>query len=173
MYKEKIEKILLDNSITTEEFDNKLYNTLLLGIFEAVCKDIKKNNTRIDEKERYRKNPDKISATKLLIDRYLNCSLSREEYEILNTYFHAFFSKDGTRKLFDEEFRIKLLREQNYKCNICGKSIDVSSHLDHIVPWDYVGDCLEDNYQMLCDTCNTRKGAATYFEISMTLLNRK
>ena len=71
-------------------------------------------------------------------------------------------------------YRLKLLSAQNNKCNICGKSINVtSSHLDHIVPWDYVGDSLDNNYQMLCDTCNTRKGSSTYFEIAMTLLNRK
>ncbi|MBR5553923.1 MAG: HNH endonuclease [Clostridia bacterium] len=47
-----------------------------------------------------------------------------------------------------------------------------TSHLDHIIPWDYVGDNLSDNYQMLCEICNTRKGTSTYFEISMLLLNK-
>lgn len=174
MYKDKIKKILANNIIDEEIFDKKLYNTLLLGIFEAICKDIKKSNTYIEEKEKYRKNPDKTSATRLLVKRYVNCMLDDDDYEILEKYFRAYFQKDGRRKNFDDQFRLKLLNEQNYKCNICGKQIDnSSSHLDHIVPWDYVGDCLEDNYQMLCGTCNTRKGASTYYEIAMTLLNRR
>ncbi len=174
MYKDRITRILSENSISNEDFDKKLYNTLLLGIFEAICKDIKKNDSFIKEKEKYRKNPDKMSSTKLLISRYLNCSLENEDYEILERYFHAFFSKDGKRAVYSDIYRNNLLKTQGYKCNICGKIIDNnSSHLDHIVPWDYVGDSLENNYQMLCDTCNTRKGSSTYFEIAMTLLNRK
>lgn len=174
MLKKSINRILNDNYIEEELFEYKLYNTLLLGIFEAVCKDIKKRNIYIEEKERYRKNPDKLSATKILIKRYVSCELISQDYEILNKYFHAYFQKDSKRKLFDDQFRLNLLNEQKYRCNICGKNIsNCSSHLDHIVPWDYVGDCLEDNYQMLCETCNTRKGSSTYFEIAMTLLNRK
>ena len=91
MFKNKINRILHNNQIVEEDFDHKLYNTMLLGVFEAVCKDIKKRNVIVEEKERYRKNPDKLSATKILINRYINCELDNEDYEFLKKYFHAFF----------------------------------------------------------------------------------
>ena len=82
-------------------------------------------------------------------------------------------NRDQPRKKFDDEFREALTQKQNNKCAVCGKNIlSRTSHLDHIIPWDYVGDNLSDNYQMLCETCNTRKGTSTYFEISMLLLNK-
>lgn len=30
-------------------------------------------------------------------------------------------------------------------------------HVDHIVPWDYVGDELENNKRVLCAACNRKK----------------
>ena len=85
----------------------------------------------------------------------------------------AFFRTGDPRKKYDDDFREALTQKQNNKCAVCGKNISSrTSHLDHIIPWDYVGDNLSDNYQMLCEICNTRKGTSTYFEISMLLLNK-
>lgn len=173
MYADQVNRIIKDNKIDIEEFNQKLSKTLILGIFEAICKDIKKYNKKIEEKERYRKNPDKLSAIKMLVRRYANCILSDEEYEVLQEYFNAYFSKDNRRKIFDNSYKLQLLKKQDAKCSICNKHISIDcSHLDHIIPWEYVGDELKNNYQMLCDTCNLRKGSSTYFEISMTLLNK-
>ena len=30
-------------------------------------------------------------------------------------------------------------------------------HVDHIVPWDYVGDELKNNKRVLCAACNRKK----------------
>ena len=174
MYSEMISNLLKANKIDGEIFGEKLYNTLILGVFEAICKDIKKNNTKIDEKVRFmRYSNDKIAATKNIVRRYVGCDLSKTEYIKLSELLTAFFRAGDPRKKFDDNFRESLIEKQNYKCAICGKNISSqNSHLDHIIPWDYVGDNLNDNYQMLCETCNTRKGTSTYFEISMLLLNK-
>lgn len=174
MYTNLVNRIVKDNNIDIELFNKKLSNTLILGIFEAICKDIKKQERRIEEKEKYRINPDKLSAIKMLVKRYTNCMLSDEEYKVLQKYFNAYFSKNNRRVSFDYSYKLELLKKQNEKCSICNRSISIDcSHLDHIIPWEYVGDELHDNYQMLCDTCNLRKGTSTYFEISMALLNRR
>ena len=168
-----VETLIKLNDIDKESFEGKLYNTMILGVFEALCKDIKKSHTKIEEKEKYRKSNDKIAVTKRIVKKYVGCHLYNEDYERLSLLLRAFFSKTNKRKRFDFEYKKKLVEIQNCKCNICGKKISVKdSHLDHIIPWDYVGDELEDNYQMLCETCNKRKGTAAYFEISMMLLNR-
>lgn len=174
MYNERIFGLLKANKIDEEAFEKKLYNTLILGVFEAICKDIKKNRTKTDEKVRFmRYSNDKIAATKNIVRRYVGCHLSDSEYIKLSELLTAFFRTGDSRKNFDNNFREALTQKQNNKCAVCGKNISSrNSHLDHIIPWDYVGDNLNDNYQMLCETCNTRKGTSTYFEISMLLLNK-
>lgn len=175
MYSQRISDLLKANKIKEDTFEEKLYNTLILGVFEAICKDIKKNGVQIEEKIRYMKySNDKIAATKNIVKRYVGCDLSLYEYSRLSELLTAFFRTGDPRKKFDDDFREALIQQQNGKCAICGKSIlSQNSHLDHIIPWDYVGDNLNDNYQMLCETCNTRKGTSTYFEISMLLLNKQ
>lgn len=174
MYSEQISHLLEANDIDVEVFEQKLHNTLILGVFEAICKDIKKLGNKTEEKVRFMKySNDKIAATKNIVKRYVGCTLSENEYGKLSELLIAFFRTGDSRKKFDEDFRESLSRKQNNRCAVCGKNISSrTSHLDHIIPWDYVGDNLSDNYQMLCETCNTRKGTSTYFEISMLLLNK-
>ena len=168
-----VETLLELNSIDRSSFDEKLYNTMILGVFEALCKDIKKSHTKIEEKEKYRKSNDKVAVTKRIVKKYVGCILEEEDYEKLSILLKAFFSKSNTRKQFDVQYKKTLIESQNNRCRICGKAINLKdAHLDHIIPWDYVGDEISDNYQMLCETCNKRKGTAAYFEISMMLLNK-
>ena len=174
MYSERLSHLLEINGIDEEVLKQKLYNTMILGVFEAICKDIKKTESKTEEKLRFMKySGDKVAATKNIVRRYVGCNLSEIEYKKLSELLTAFFRSGDPRKKFDDNFRDVLIRKQNNKCTICGKNISLrNSHLDHIIPWDYVGDNVEDNYQMLCETCNTRKGTSTYFEISMLLLNK-
>lgn len=174
MYSKRLSGLLEANSIDNKTFEEKLYNTLILGVFEVICKDIKKNGNKTEEKVRFMKySNDKIAATKNIVKRYVGCTLSENEYIKLSELLIAFFRAGTPRKNFDNSFRENLIRQQNCKCAICGKNISShDSHLDHIVPWNYVGDNLDNNYQMLCEICNTRKGTSTYFEMSMLLLNK-
>ena len=169
-----IDVLLTLNDIDKTLFAEKVYNTLLLGIFEAICKDIKKYGTKLDEQNIFRNRKDKLVATKTIVDKYTGCKMTDKEYSTLSVLLSAFFSTTGEkRKSFDESVREKLLYQQKNKCAICNSRISLNNaHLDHIIPWDYVGDCLQNNYQMLCETCNTRKGNSTYYELSMLLLNK-
>ena len=166
--------LLQNNQIIGDQLEDMLYNTLILGVFEALCKDILKSGRIVEEKERFRKYANKTVAAKRLVNRYIGCCLSDEEYHTISIYLTAFFSKSDKRKTFDLSYKERLLKNQNHRCTICNSVIDLSNaHLDHRIPFHYVGDELPDNYQMLCETCNTRKGTATYFEISMLLLHHK
>lgn len=173
MYNQKITELLALNGIDDKLFYQKLYRTLLLGVFEVICKEMKKRGTKTAEKEIYRKHADKIIATKRIVNQYVGCKLKEEDYAELSTLLAAHFRTGDLRKRFDSAFRERLTKQQNGQCAICKAPITSNdAHLDHIIPWDYVGDNLEDNYQMLCETCNERKGTAAYFELSMLLLNK-
>jgi len=173
MYKQKVLDIINLNDIDKEVFYAKLHQTLLLGVFESVCKEIKKQNTKSFERASFLKFKDKTIPTKKIIKKYVGCELSYDDYQELTSLLVAFFSTGDSRKKFDDIFRERLTKAQNNQCAICKISITAKkAHLDHIVPWDYVGDQLDNNYQMLCETCNERKGTSTYYELSMLLLNK-
>ena len=173
MYQEKIIELISLNGIDDNEFHEKLFRTLLLGVFETICKEMKRQNKKQEEKETFRKHKDKIVASKLIVRKYAGCQLNEEGYALLANLLTAHFRTGDSRKKYDDAFRAKLLGQQKGICAICKKQISAQhAHIDHIVPWEYVGDLLEDNYQMLCETCNERKGSTTYFEFSRLLLNR-
>lgn len=173
MYRQKVADLLALNGIDESTFLHKLHNTLLHGVFEAVCKDIRKQNTKTLEKERFRKYRDKAIPTRKIVERYAGCTLNDDDYIELSKLFTAFFRAGDPRIRFAPSYRQHLVEEQKGRCAVCNAQISVrDSHLDHIIPWDYVGDQLDGNYQMLCETCNERKGSATYFELSMLLLKQ-
>lgn len=81
-----------------------------------------------------------------------------------NSGIYEYLLTGDERKLnlraFDDEIKEEVYAEQGCKCAICGKQFDISKmHGDHIVPWSKGGKTTKDNCQMLCTTCNLRKGA--------------
>ncbi|EHK80864.1 HNH endonuclease [Rhodococcus pyridinivorans] len=51
----------------------------------------------------------------------------------------------------------RVLARYDHCCAQCGS--DDRPEVDHIVPWSISQDDSEDNLQVLCFTCNRRKGA--------------
>lgn len=51
-----------------------------------------------------------------------------------------------------------LMRAQDSKCLCCGADLSAGYHVDHIFPLFRGGKNTPDNVQLLCPTCNTRKG---------------
>lgn len=174
MDEKRISVLLAMNKVEEPVFIEKLHRTLLLGVFEVVCKEIKRQGTKLTEKERFRKFKNKTIPTRMIVGRYAGCKLPNEDSMEMVKLLTAFFRTGDPRKRFDAAYRTQLVRRQSGQCSICHAKITAGdAHLDHIVPWDYVGDNLENNHQMLCGSCNQRKGTAAYFEFTMLLLLNK
>ena len=83
------------------------------------------------------------------------------------------FEKRGKREIVSNQEKEVLLISQHYKCACCGDTINIkNSHYDHIIPWDFVGDELENNYQMLCTYCNAHKNASTYYMLKRQIISK-
>ena len=62
------------------------------------------------------------------------------------------------RKKISKQLRAQILRRDNSKCRMCGRSIDeVSLEVDHIIPMSEGGTDELDNLATLCRDCNRGK----------------
>jgi 5-methylcytosine-specific restriction endonuclease McrA len=54
--------------------------------------------------------------------------------------------------------RFLVMRRDNFKCRICGKSPaknpEIELHVDHVKAWAEGGETTFDNLQTLCSVCN-------------------
>ncbi|MDR0910353.1 MAG: HNH endonuclease [Spirochaetaceae bacterium] len=58
--------------------------------------------------------------------------------------------------------RYKILKRDNFRCSICGRSpattLGLELHVDHIIPFSKSGKTVESNLRTLCSDCNIGKG---------------
>ena len=62
------------------------------------------------------------------------------------------------RKKITSRCRERILRRDGERCVICGSQMELE--IDHIVPVSRGGKHCDDNFQVLCRTCNHRKAAS-------------
>lgn len=170
----ELEKFLECNDIDKAT----LMDALFLDIRELVLKDIIErmkadNNFLIKIKRYYFKHPDDIATRKILKIMY-GLTMSDKDIAWFNRCIRAFCKKKSTRATISLEIKRQLLDHQNHKCALCGNDITLlNMHVDHIIPWDYVGDELEDNLQGLCSDCNQHKSNHVAIAISSIVLGRR
>lgn len=147
------------NKINEELLYDALHKDILESILSEVCEYMKANDSAlISMKKIYYRNTNDMDAVKQVVQNICHLSLPDQDYIWLNDCIKAFMKKKPIRKQFTSSFRRDLWEKQGMKCCICGKEIATEDgHIDHIVPWDYVGDELNNNYQLLCSDCNLHK----------------
>lgn len=112
---------------------------------------------------------EEVALIAIFKNRY-NIDLSIKEAEEMKYIVKSYFFKSDVRKRVPEDRKKKLLRRQGDKCAICGKKITIHDHADHIIPFLYVGDCLNDiNLQMLCAKCNRKKRASLNYQVRFVI----
>jgi len=173
MFDDKLKTLINRNNIEMNTLSESVYNTLLLSIFENICLKMKNANIKQDILSSFHKSRDYIKTVENIVFKFTGCLVSKSECETISKWIIAYFRKSGSRKLYTKDFKLNLLTNQDNECKICGKNIlYCDSELDHIIPWDFVGDELENNLQMLCNTCNERKGRNIEFQFKMLLIKQ-
>lgn len=69
------------------------------------------------------------------------------------------YHSKNQRKLATRELREKIMKRDNYTCQLCGKYMpdEVGLQIDHIVPIAKGGKTVKSNLQVLCSKCNGSK----------------
>ena len=146
-----------------------IQEVLLLSLFKSFCEKNEDKKAKQRLRNIYSRSPNPLATTKNLILNDLKEDISDDETQKLYPMIIAFLNKKSYRNTIPDFIKTSLLKKQNYKCAICGKIIDIHAHADHTVPFKYVGDELENNYQMLCTNCNLKKNASIDFQIRFLL----
>lgn len=154
-----------------KETINSLINeATILGAFKKMCILYDDSLSKILLKKIIDNSQDLPTTITILFSNKLNFKFnSKDDISRMIMLIKAFLAKSNYRREIDIATRTALLNKQLYKCAICDKQIDLSSHADHIVPFKYVGDELADNLQMLCPHCNEVKNESIDYQIKYYL----
>ena len=65
--------------------------------------------------------------------------------------------KGQKRRSLSKKERTLLASKTNFRCGYCGNDLPDRFHVDHIIPFEYSGDCSEKNLLAACPQCNNFK----------------
>ena len=169
-----LEALLAVNGIDLESGHQVLYEALRLQCFAQVCDVLREDRgTYLHALQSFRRRMNPTAFAEEMVIEHCECRLDEESYVVLGKLFAHFFRKDDVRITYPETLRKRLAFQQDYRCAICGKAITYTANLDHIIPWVYVGDTLDDNLQLLCRACNSKKRASLIYPLQVLLQRGK
>ncbi len=161
----EIQELIKANGCDENVFIPLLHQTLLLFVLEEVCQKLKYNpELKAQVRSDFRKTTNHAKVCLKLVKEICGTSLSESDGLLISTWIEAYYKKSDIRKIPLLSEKQRLLSAQGNVCACCKQPLTVeASHYDHIIPWDYVGDELSDNYQMLCSYCNEHKSNNVYY----------
>ena len=101
------------------------------------------------------------TARRLAADKAWRKANPDKAIAIVERYRARLAAAPGSFSVEDVE---RLLEEQGYRCNGCGRDLLRRFCADHIIPLSRGGTNWPDNIQILCHPCNTSKGDKTMDE---------
>lgn len=154
---------LMKKDSIVEEYEKAFW----LKQFGEICKKMDsdiKYKTRISQL--YKESYNEEVTTRSIIEKETGYVVSDQYAKVISQWMKARLRKKNSRNGIPFTIKKELFIKQNGRCVICGCELGSNwskIHVDHIVPWDLVGDELEDNFQDLCEKCNEEKNASTNY----------
>lgn len=155
-------ELLRENNIDEVKYGDVLVDTVLLNIFADTCKRFKEDKVaKIKFLNLFRAHTKKkVSFIQNYVLESYMLKISADQAAKLATWLKCFYTKKTTRTAYSVDVKRHYLTLQNNRCNYCSKETTFeNAELDHIIPFAYVGDELNDNLQILCQKCNLEKSS--------------
>lgn len=168
---------LSKNNIKKSFFNKVIYECLFLNVFEKIFNYLEQGNNRIKFVKKFRccnSKKSEILFLENLIKEIVGVNLTQKELDRIMDLMNAYLRKNNTRKSIENNEKKRILKQSNLRCSICNKKISLEDyHMDHIIPFRYVGDELSNNFQSLCDRCNWEKSYNLYYLFDRIIKSKK
>lgn len=164
----------ISNRLDDENVRKEYENAFLLKLFGSICNRMKNDlNYHNKVMKLYSESFNFETTTKIIIEKETNILIDDDEARIVSKWMRARLKKKPFRINISQGLKEDLWKKQFGKCAICGCNLGnewSKIHVDHIIPWDLVGDELDNNFQDLCEHCNEQKSASTNY-IFLKMIN--
>lgn len=152
-----------------KQLNDAIQEAIILGHFKLFCEKYASADAQRRARTIYSRTDNSAETTKNIFENEFGVVLSETDADRLFTLITSFLKKSAYRKPIGNTIRKSLLKNQFHHCAICGRDIDIHAHADHIIPFKFVGDELEDNLQMLCGGCNLKKNESLDYQVRFLL----
>lgn len=154
-----IDKIAEMNEVNSESIYMAIQVDVRESIFEAIYTYMHKSKQNdLSIRNIYHRYENNLDAARLVVQKVCGCTLLEEEIRWLDQCLRASMRKRDRRKRYTQLEQEAVWHKQNKRCAICGRHVPFQdSHLAYRISWDFVGDELPDNLQMLCPDCNCQR----------------
>lgn len=159
---DRLESFLKRNQISKRDLVDAIHTDILQTLLGRVCEFCKPTSSpnfhRV--KALFHENRDDVETSKNIVKLITGYTLEKEDCIWMTKCILAYLNsrEKGRDPAIVKKYKSKLWESQHHKCAHCGRELSMKEfHVDHIIPFDYVGDELKDNYQGLCKRCNSEK----------------
>ncbi|KZX17529.1 HNH endonuclease [Methanobrevibacter cuticularis] len=138
---------------------------------------LRENNIKFKEKILFLQSEDKKNFWEQMIGLREQNKALKNSYKDVKTRYNKLKNrkKKNPRIQLDKDTKRLVYEKDNFQCSVCGEKDLEKLTVDHINPVSLRGGNDINNLQILCEECNSLKGAAmlTNEEIKMIIDNRK
>ena len=154
-----IDMIAEMNEINSENVYMAIQRDVRETVFGAIYTYMHKSEqNKLLVRKIYSRYENNLDAARLVVQKVCGCTLLEEEIRWLDQCLRASMRKRGRRKRYTQLEQEAVWRKQKERCAICGRQVPFQdSHLTYKISWNFVGDELPDNLQILCSDCNSRR----------------
>lgn len=157
---DRLESFLKRNKISKRDLAEAIHTDILQTLLGRVCEFCKSPSNFRRVKERFLTNQNDVETSGNIVKYITGYTLESDDCNWMTKCILAFLNSRGKGRdpSITKKYKNTLWESQHHKCAYCGKELSIKEfHVDHIIPFDYVGDELAGNYQGLCKRCNSEK----------------
>lgn len=181
-YEDCIDQWIIDNNIRSHDDFKKIFDNML-SEWEKHCENIiKKSLWKKHRSDVYNKMHQEVVNENYLAFEFVfkGWYVGKCEWRSLNQLYEIIdelseidfqttrkkYNEANQRKLMTPELRERIKKRDNYTCQICGRYMpdEFGLEIDHIIPVSKGGRTVESNLQVLCCSCNRKKGSKSTLE---------
>lgn len=137
--------------------------TKLQILFQKFCDRMKADRRfELEMRRLWRCFPDKPMAAATVMKTRYQQELSPAEAVEVSLWIRAFFSRKTTRRPVTAAEKLAMWDRQRGICPCCNRMMERDmdkNHADHLIPFTYVGDELENNLRLTHAGCNLSKSS--------------